>query len=147
MPLTRKVDSSINTEVSVDGATQKDGSTVPNLNIRYGDRVILHVTPVDAQLPIDELLAQPSTTNTCGESKVNYSITVRGLPAIARDSGVQAWDSNGDGEAEVSNAYPAIVEWVDDDSTGQLLDYRLVGDLPVAALRGMAESLRPVTTE
>lgn len=122
--------------VTTDGADVGNGVVLTAFNIRYADRVILHVTPTSQTLPVKEMLGEEFSPNEKGETRFNFETSTRGLPAVGREAGTQVW-RNGE-----TSDYPAVLTWVERTDTGQLVEYQLVGDGPVADLMVMAESMR-----
>ncbi len=123
---------------SLDIAGLKNGRELTALNVRYPDRVVLHITPTDSPIDVQEMVDATFAPNDRGETHFNYETSVRGLPAVARDAGKQAWDA---GPLTIVS-YPASIVWTERTSEGQLVEYRLSGDLPVKTLRAMAQSMR-----
>lgn len=127
---------------TIDGALLRDGRELVALNVRYHDRIVLHITPTDGPLPVAEKLDAVSTPNTEGETRVNYQTTVRKQTAIARDAGIQKWEVSKGASDIFIIEYPAVLTWVEADVSGQLLTYSLVGDGPVETLKKIAESMK-----
>jgi hypothetical protein len=113
-----------------------NGKEVAGYDFYYGDKIMLAVMPSPDGLGVDYWLAQRPDTNTAGVSAIYSATTVRGLPAVQRDQGVQAF---ADG---ATNAYPADLIWAEKGNAQvPYLIYTLSGDLPVAALKDIAKSL------
>jgi hypothetical protein len=122
--------------VYIEPQTLSDGRVVEGYSVKYANRVQLLVTPTDRPIDLEVDLREENPVTTDGRSRVYYETAVRGVVGVARDAGVQKWESGAE------NRFPSVIEWVErSDGPAPYLRYSLLGDITVAELADMAERM------
>lgn len=122
--------------VYIEPQTLSDGRVVEGYSIKYANRIQLLVTPTDRPIDLEVDLREENPITTDGRSRVYYETTVRGVVGVARDAGVQKWESGAE------NRFPSVIEWVErSDGPAPYLRYSLLGDITVSELAAIAEHM------
>lgn len=130
------------TTVTVEPTTLSGKRVMNGFVAKYQDRVILVVTPTDRPLATQEILDHTiRRPNTLGQTRVWKRTSVRGNDAVWRPAGEQKWDGDGDGVADITQQYPAILRWTESAGEELWLEYQLVGDLPLGRLTAIADEM------